>query len=123
MYSRIHSFINVFLSSIDEEISELKKNQQELKRNLSALREPSVGQDSSLLIREENSRDTSTTAEYSYHAISVSVGFHGLKHKFTPIQIFFLVFWRAGGTLVLLVALSFRLFPLLYYISETNTFL
>ena len=87
MYSRIHSFINVFLSSIDEEISELKKNQQELKRNLSALRKPSVGQNSSLLIREENSmievssRDTSTTAEYSYHAISVSVGFHGLKHK------------------------------------------
>ena len=33
-----------------EEISELKKNQQELKRNLSALREP-VGQNSSLFIR------------------------------------------------------------------------
>ena len=67
MYLCIHSFINVFLSSIHEEISELKKNQQELKRNLSALREP-VSQNSSLLIREENSvmeissRDTSTPA-------------------------------------------------------------
>ena len=65
MYLCIHSFINVFLSSIHEEISELKKNQQELKRNLSALREP-VSQNYSLLIREENSvieissRDTST---------------------------------------------------------------
>ena len=69
MYLCIHSLINVFLSSIHEEISELKKNQQELKRNLSALRKPSVGQNSSLLIKEENSmmefssRDTSTTAE------------------------------------------------------------
>ena len=68
MYLCIHSFINVYLSSIHEEISELKKNQQELRRNLSALREP-VGQNSTLLIREENSmieissRDTSTTAE------------------------------------------------------------
>ena len=68
MYLCIHSFINVFLSSIQEEISELKKNIQELKGNLSALREP-VGQNSSLLIREENSmieissQDTSTTAE------------------------------------------------------------
>ena len=67
MYLCIHSFINVFLSSIHEEISELKKNQQELKRNLSALREP-VSQNYSLLIREENSvieiasRDTSTSA-------------------------------------------------------------
>ena len=69
MYLCIHSFINVFLWSIHEEISELKKNQQGLRRNLSALRKPSVGQNSSLSIREENSmmefssRDTSTTAE------------------------------------------------------------
>ena len=39
---------------------------------------------------------------------------------------FFLGFLEGGGritTLVLLVALSFSLFPFLYYISETNTFL
>ena len=55
MYLCIHSFINVFLSSVHEEISELKKNLQDLKRNLSAFRDSSVGQNSSVLIREENS--------------------------------------------------------------------
>lgn len=43
MYLCIHSFINVFLSSIHEEILELEKNLEDLKRNLSALRESSVG--------------------------------------------------------------------------------
>ena len=68
MYLCIHSFINIFLSSIHEEISELKKNQQELKRNLSALRKPSVGQNSSILIREENS-----TMEFSSRDTSIEV--------------------------------------------------
>ena len=43
MYLCTHSFINVFLSSIHEEILELKKNLEDLKRNLSALRESLVG--------------------------------------------------------------------------------
>ena len=52
----MHSFIyQCFLSSVHEEISELKKNLQDLKRNLSAFRDSSVGQNSSVLIREENS--------------------------------------------------------------------
>ena len=55
MYLCIHSFINVFLSSIHEEILELEKNLEDLKRNLSALRESSVGKKFCVILGKKDS--------------------------------------------------------------------